>query len=125
MMIIITSLTFRSKTSFYLSPDRKFPLDMAGFAINLRGLLEKSDIQVGLEPNGGEQDGSRMIVACVPTIGGLGACLTRKILNLDPLRLLLMQSRTRLLFNTCDKIITTLNYKVSENPSSLLFSMKL
>ena len=25
---------------------------MAGFAINLRGLLEKSDIQVGLEPNG-------------------------------------------------------------------------
>ena len=52
MMIIITSLTFRSKTSFYLSPDRKFPLDMAGFAINLRGLLEKSDIQVGLEPNG-------------------------------------------------------------------------
>ena len=32
-------------------------------------------------------------------------------MNLDPLRLLLMQSGTRLLFNTCDKII--LNFKIS------------
>ena len=34
--------------------------------------------------------------------------------SLDPLRLLLMQSGTRLLFNTCDKtIITILNFKIS------------
>ena len=40
--------------------------------------------------------------------------LPQKILNLDPLRLLLMQSGTRLLFNTCDKTITTtLNSKIS------------
>lgn len=32
--------------------DRKFPLDMAGFAINLRGLLEKPEVQVGLEEDG-------------------------------------------------------------------------
>ena len=44
----------------------------------------------------------------------MGACSPRKILNLDPLRLLLMQSETRLLFNTCDKtIITILNFKIS------------
>ena len=37
-----------------------------------------------------------------------------KILNLDPLRLLLMQSGTRLLFNTCDKtIIAILNFMIS------------
>ena len=41
-------------------------------------------------------------------LGGLGACSLRKILNLDPLRLLL--SGTRLLFNTCDK--TILNFKI-------------
>ena len=35
-------------------------------------------------------------------------------MNLDSLRLLLMQSGTRLLFNTCDKtIITILNFKIS------------
>ena len=35
-------------------------------------------------------------------------------MNLDPLRLLLMQSETRLLFNTCDKtIITIFNFKIS------------
>ena len=34
----------------------------------------------------------------------------RKILNLDPLTLLLTQSGTRLLFNTCDK--TLLNFKI-------------
>jgi len=33
-------------------PRRKFPLDMAGFAINLRGLLEKPEVQVGLEEDG-------------------------------------------------------------------------
>ena len=44
----------------------------------------------------------------------MGACSPRKILNLDPLRLLLTQSETRLLFNTCDKtIITILNFKIS------------
>ena len=53
MMIIITSLTFRSKTSFYLSPDRKFPLDMAGFAINLRGLLENQIFKLDLSQMGG------------------------------------------------------------------------
>ena len=38
----------------------------------------------------------------------------RNILNLDPLGLLLTQSGTRLLFNTCDKtIITILNFKIS------------
>ena len=35
-----------------------------------------------------------------------------KILNLDPLRLVLTQSGTRLLFNTCD-LITILNFKIS------------
>ena len=47
--------------------------------------------------------------------GGLGACPSpRKILNLDPLRLLLMKSGTRLLFNTCDEtIITILNFMIS------------
>ena len=41
----------------------------------------------------------------------MGACSPRKILNLDPLRL---QSKTRLLFNTCDKtVITILNLKIS------------
>ena len=50
--------------------------------------------------------------ACL--LGGLGACLSRKILNLDPLRLLLTQSGKRLLFNTCNKtIITILNFKIS------------
>ena len=53
---------------------------------------------------GGGQDGSRMIVALPPP---------RKILNLDPLRLLLIQFGTRLLFNTCDKTITILNFKIS------------
>ena len=44
----------------------------------------------------------------------MGACSPRKILNLDPLRLLLTQSETRLLFNTRDKtIITILNFKIS------------
>ena len=38
----------------------------------------------------------------------------RKILNSDPLRLLLMKSGTGLLFNTCDiTIITILNFKIS------------
>ena len=55
MMIIITSLTFRSKTSFYLSPDRKFPLDMAGFAINLRGLLENQIFKLDLSQMGGNR----------------------------------------------------------------------
>ena len=50
--------------------------------------------------------------------GGLGACPPpphpRKILNLDPLRLLPMKLGTRLLFNTCDEtIITILNFKIS------------
>ena len=70
---------------------------------------------------GGEQDGSRMIVECKSStrkcaclLGGLGACSPRKILNLDPLGLLLTQSGTRLLFNTCDKtIVTILNFKIS------------
>ena len=73
---------------------------------------------------GGEQDGSRMIVACKSTLiytckcvcllGGSGACSPRKILNLDPLRLLVTQSGTRLLCNTCDKtIITILNFMIS------------
>ena len=48
---------------------------------------------------------------------GLGTCPPtppRKVLNLDPLRLLLTQSGTRLLFNTCDEtIITILNFKIS------------
>ena len=40
--------------------------------------------------------------------------LPQEILNLDPLRLLLTQSGTRLLFNTCDKTnITILNFKIS------------
>ena len=43
----------------------------------------------------------------------MGACSPRKILNLDPLRLLLMQPETRLLFNTHDKTITILNFKIS------------
>ena len=35
-------------------------------------------------------------------------------MNLDPLRLLLMKSGTRLLFNTCDEtIITIINFKIS------------
>ena len=37
--------------------------------------------------------------------------MPRKSLNLDPLRLFLMQSGIRLLFNTCDK--TILNLKIS------------
>ena len=40
--------------------------------------------------------------------------LPQENFDLDPLRLLLMQSETRLLFNTCDKtIITILNFKIS------------
>ena len=64
------------------------------------------DFELG---GGGEHDGSRMIVACekyVPTRGLWGHAPPRKILNLDPLRLLLMQSGTRLLFNNCGKIYT-------------------
>ena len=41
----------------------------------------------------GEHGGSRMIVVCESS-GGLGACSPRKILNLDPLRVLLTQSGT-------------------------------
>ena len=44
---------------------------------------------------GGEQDGSRMIVACetcVCLLGGSGGMAPMKILNLCPLRLLLTQS---------------------------------
>jgi len=46
----------------------------------------------------------------------------RKILNLDPLRLLLTQSGARLLFNICDKtIIAILNFKMSgAGPPSVL-----
>ena len=52
-----------------------------------------------------------MIVACVSTRGGLGACPSQE--NFE-FRLLLMQSGTRLLFNNCDKtIITILNFKIS------------
>ena len=72
---------------------------------------------------GGEHGGSRMIVVreahsrtykCVCLLGGSGGMLPpRKILNLDPLRLLLTQSGTRLLFNICDKtLITILNFKI-------------
>ena len=43
----------------------------------------------------------------VPTRGIWGHVLPEK---LDPLRLLLMQPGTRLLFNTCDK--TILNFKI-------------
>ena len=51
---------------------------------------------------------------CVCLLGGSGACSPRKILNLDPLRLLVTQSGTRLLCNTCDKtIITILNFMIS------------
>ena len=48
--------------------------------------------------------------------GGQGECppSPKKILNLDPLRLLLTQSGTKLLLNTCDKTtITILNFKIS------------
>ena len=47
---------------------------------------------------GGEQDGSRMIVACetcVCLLGGSGGMAPMKILNLCPLRLLLTQSGTK------------------------------
>jgi len=40
--------------------------------------------------------------------------LPQENLELDPLRLLLTQSATRLLFNTCDKtVITILNFRIS------------
>ena len=44
--------------------------------------------------------------ACL--LGGSGGMPPTKMLNLDPLRLLLTQSGTRLLFNTCDKTIVTI-----------------
>ena len=48
-------------------------------------------------------------------LGGSGGMLPQEILNLDHLRLLLMQSGTRLLFNSCDKtLITILNFKISK-----------
>ena len=54
---------------------------------------------------------------CMPTRGVCGHApppSPEKILNLDLFRLLLTQSGTRLLFNTCDKtIITILNFKIS------------
>ena len=31
---------------------RAFPLDMAGFAINVQKILDKPDVRVGLEENG-------------------------------------------------------------------------
>ena len=43
-----------------------------------------------------QDDSSVCKRACL--FGGLGACFPRKILNLDPLRLLLTQSGTRLLY---------------------------
>ena len=86
--------------------------------ISLQGFIQ--DFELG---GGGEQGGSRMVVArkrtlthasaFVPTRGVWGMP-PGKILNLDPLRLLLMQSGTRLFFNTCDKtIVTILNFKIS------------
>ena len=62
-----------------------------------------------------KQDGSRMIVVCestlthayVPTRGSGVWGPPRKILNLDPFRLLLTKSGTRLMFNTCVKTIIT------------------
>ena len=85
-----------------------------------RWISENGTIQ-DFQFGGGKHGGSRMIVvceststhtyACVPTRGLWGACSHR---NLDPLRLLLTQSGTRLLFNTCDKaLITILNFKIS------------
>ena len=51
-------------------------------------------------------------------MGGLGACPHPKLnLNLDPLRLLLMQSGIKLLFNTCDK--TILNFKIPARLSTI------
>ena len=55
-------------------------------------------IRVGIEETKSQQDDSS---ACL--LGGSGGMLPKKILNLDPLRLLLTQSGTRLLFNSCDK----------------------
>ena len=50
--------------------------------------------------------------ACL--LGKSGGMPPQEILNLEFLRLLLMQSGTRSLINTCDKtIITMLNFKVS------------
>ena len=60
----------------------------------------------------GGQDGSTCsrTPKRVCVLGGSRGMPPRKILNLDPLRLLLTKSGTRLLFNTCDKtIITILN----------------
>lgn len=37
-------------------PDRPFPLDMAGFAINLRLLLENRDAQFSYDVQGGYQE---------------------------------------------------------------------
>ena len=67
-------------------------------------------IRVGIEETKSQQDDSS-----VRLLGGSGGMLPQEILNLDHLRLLLMQSGTRLLFNSCDKtLITILNFKISK-----------
>ena len=51
------------------------------------------------------------MITCACLLGGSGSMSPQKNLNLDPLRLLLTQSGTRLLFNTCDK-----TYSISRFP---------
>ena len=69
---------------------------------------------------GREQNGSRMIVVCVATRGVWGHIPpSRKILNLDPLRLRLRLRLTQSVMNLISKqcilatIITILNFKIS------------
>ena len=70
----------------------------------IQGFIQDFELGGG---GGGEHGGSRVVVAHesmlthVQACVGLAACSPRKILNLDPFRLLLTQSGTRL-FNICD-----------------------
>ena len=55
-------------------------------------------IRVGIEETKSQQYDSSVCL-----LGGSEGMLPKKILNLDPLRSVLTQSGTRLLFNSCDK----------------------
>ena len=86
----------------------KVPLIVKAITLFIKqGFVQDFELREGGE---GGQDGSTCsrTPKCVCVLGGSRGMPPRKILNLDPLRLLLTKSGTRLLFSTCDKTIITI-----------------
>lgn len=70
-------------------PDRPFPLDMAGFAINLKLLLEHRDAWFSYDVQGGYQESEilRQIVTR-DQLEPLADCCTKVSVDFQPMRLI-------------------------------------